>query len=119
MPLLEQDTVIKEYFETVKEKYPTISFKVFSNICKMPFYYIATEMARTYMPTIIVMYMGKFKVFASKMREQIRKNNNKLHFKDISIEEHAIRDAFFKKKLAELEEDKKSGDFDIDIEIVS
>jgi hypothetical protein len=102
MPSLDNDTLIKQYFEQVKDKYPDIDFARFEKICKSPFYYIKSIMEREDMPTILVKYLGKFRVFSGSIKTLLRENDTKLHFKHLTPERHQERKEFLEGKLREL-----------------
>jgi len=102
MPTIDTDSLIKEYFNKVKGKYPDLSYEQFEKICKSSFYYIKSQIEKEEMPTILVKYLGKFEVFSGKLKTLLRENDDSLHFKVISPEKHAAKKEFLIKKLEEI-----------------
>jgi len=65
MPLLSQETVIKEYFSQVRDQYPDLDYERFEEVCRSPFLFIKECIRSGALPVILVKYLGKFRVFSS------------------------------------------------------
>ena len=74
MPNISQEELVKQYWEEVKHKYPNLDYTRFRNICRSPFYFIRRCMAMPSMPTILVKYLGKFRVFPSTFKKLLEVN---------------------------------------------
>lgn len=106
MPSIDTDQLIKEYWQTVKDKYPRISFEQFERICKAPFWFFKSQIEKPETPTIHVKYFGKFVVFSQYVERLIEKNNIKREKGIITEEEYQIRNTNLLKKLKEVSENE-------------
>lgn len=106
MPLIEHDKLIKEYYESVKDKYPHVDIDKFTAICKAPFHYIAKQMARMDMPIIHIKYFGKFIVFSSYIKKLLRKLEDRKKFGVVSSANYIKKKEFLLERLKEVEADE-------------
>lgn len=113
MPSIDTEQLIKEYWETVKDKYPYINYESFEKICKAPFWFFKSQIEKKETPTIHVKYFGKFVVFSQYVYRLIEKNNKRLETNLISQEEWEIRNNNLTDKLREvLENEQKDKNVD-------
>lgn len=110
MPLIELDTIIKEYAETIKDKYPDLSYEQIEAICKAPFWFTKSQIERSDMPVVHIKFFGKFRVFKGHIQKKIIVNDKSLEKNSISLEEHTAVDSFLKKKLKEVIEYESKND---------
>lgn len=103
MPLLSTETIIKQYYEKVKDKYPTITYEIFEAICKAPFQFFNKCLAREDLPTVHIRGLGRFVVLPFTVKELIKRNDKKLRFKDIDEELHAKNKTRLENLLSEIE----------------
>lgn len=87
MPQITHEKIIREYYETVKDKY-NIDFKIFEEICKAPFAFIKHLMKQKELYIISIKYMGKFRVFQSKLKKEISNLDIKLEKGYITLDEY-------------------------------
>lgn len=113
MRLLDIDTVIDQYYEIVKNKYPNIDKIEFIKICKNPFHFIANQMARPDMPVILIKYFGKFVVLSTRIKYIIIDNNNRLRNGWRSPEVHARKDVEYKRILNIVLNDEQKQDMEV------
>lgn len=102
MPYLDTESVIKKYWEKVKDQYPNIPYEQFERICKAPFWFIKSQIEKKETPTIHVMNFGKFIVLSSYVKRLISRNNKKLEKGNIPREEWEERDKALQAKLKEV-----------------
>lgn len=107
MPLLENDVLVRGYFDTIKDKYPNLTKDQIEAIIKHPFRYIKSQLEKPSMPTVLIKYFGKFTVFPGKLRTLIKENDTKFRFNQISLEVYKERNETYSKKLKELIDDTK------------
>jgi hypothetical protein len=110
MPLLTQEKAIKEYYETIKDKYPHLSFDDVQGICKTPGAFIKECIRGNHYPTVLVKYIGKFRVFGSKLKAQIKNEKAYLERGIITQEVHDERVDRYQKHLKALEDEKDNDD---------
>jgi len=91
-----QEDLIEQFYETIKEKYPNLSKKQIEDMCKSIFHFVVDGMSRRDMPTIHIKYLGKFRVFASKVQNKIIEN--RLRFEELGV----ISEKAFKERDREL-----------------
>lgn len=72
MPDLTHEQAIQQYYETIKDKYPNLSYEEVYNLCHSPFKSIITYMRDERLPHIFIKHLGKFKVFPSKIKDLIK-----------------------------------------------
>lgn len=110
MPLLTQEKAIKEYFEEVKHKYPDVDFDRFEAICKAPMQFVKFIIKSGKLPKILVKHLGKFRVFPSRIKDQL-KSEQRFFEKGITDEAYYNeRKQFYEAYLKELENEKKDTD---------
>lgn len=68
---IENKDLIEEYYKEVKDKYPTISFKEFVEVCRAPFLFFRKQMESSDFPLIHVQYFGKFVVWPGNAKKII------------------------------------------------
>lgn len=73
MPLLTQEKAIKEYYESIKGKFPNLSFDEVQGICKAPGNFIKEVIRGVHLATVMVKHLGKFRVFRSRLIKQVKK----------------------------------------------
>ena len=110
MPLLTQDKAIKEYYETIKERYPNLSFDDVYNICKTPGAFIKECIRSVHLATVMVKHLGKFRVFGSKLKTQIRSEKIYLEKGIITQEQYNEKVTRFERHLKYLEDEKRDND---------
>lgn len=91
MPVLDEDTIIKLYYEKVKEQFPELSHLSFAEIrivCKAVFRHVRYNMDDPKLPTIMLRYFGKFTVYAPKFKTMMNENDKNLKFGRITKEKH-------------------------------
>lgn len=103
MPFIEFDDVIKEYWHTVKHQYPYLDYRGFEMICKTPFDYVRHQMAIQELPTILVKYLGKFKVYAATVRHNIIELRDRFKRGVVEQEEFEVLEKRYMDKLVEIE----------------
>lgn len=69
---IESKDLIQEYFDEVKDKYPSIPLEKFTVICRAPFMFFKKIMALRDFPRINVKYFGKFVVFPGSAKNIIK-----------------------------------------------
>jgi len=106
MPVIDNERLIKEYFEEVKEKYPDLDFKRFREICKFPFEYIKQCIRGNKFPKILVKYIGKFRTYPSKIKLQLIKEEIFFEKKITTEEEYINRRTLLTNHLKDLYEDR-------------
>jgi hypothetical protein len=116
MPLLTHDSAVKEYWETVKDKYPELTFEEVELICKSPFKAIREWIRDMSLPLISVKYLGKFRVFPGKIRSLIKENEGCIKHGVITQERYETRKAFLDNYLVEIE--RLEADEPTDIELI-
>lgn len=102
MPLLDNDTVIKLYYEEVKRRFPELShltFKEVELICKATFRYVKHHMEDPKMPTIILPTFGRFVVYSSRFKTMMKQNDKNLRFERVTQEEHDEIEASYEAKM--------------------
>lgn len=102
MALLENEKLFKEFHSSIRDKYPELTYAQVEAIVKAPFRYIKTMMERDDMPTILVKYLGKFRVFSSKIKTLINQNDKSLKFGSITPEVHQERNEKYQSRLKEV-----------------
>lgn len=102
MPYIDTEKLIKQYWKTVKDKYPNISFLQFEKICKAPFWYFKSQMEKEETPIIHIKYFGKFVVFSQNIRKRIKENDVRLKKGKITQEVWKERDDNLQRKLKEV-----------------
>lgn len=73
MPLLDNETAIRQYYEQEKHKYPDMPYEQFKEICRSPSNFFKECIKSGRLPRIFVKYLGKFRVFPSRLKDEIRK----------------------------------------------
>ena len=110
MPLLTQEKAIKEYYEEVKHKYPDIDFERFEAICKAPMQFIKFCIKAGHLPKILVKHLGKFRVFPSKIKDQL-KSEQRFFEKGITDEAYyQQKKTFYEQYLKDLENEREDND---------
>lgn len=110
MPLLTQDKAIKEYYEEVKHKYPDVDFERFEAICKAPMNFIKQCIRSGKLPKILVKHLGKFRVFPSKIKDQL-KSEERFFQKGITDEAYYNeKKEFYTNYLKALEDEREDND---------
>lgn len=61
--IVETDKLIKDYFNTIKEKYPDLTLEELTIIVKAPFSFMRKCMKQVNLPTIRFQYLGIFTVY--------------------------------------------------------
>lgn len=108
MPLIENDDLIKEYFETIKDQYPEITLDRLSRMLKAPFYFVRDQMSREDMPTIMFKYLGKFRTFSGKIKKLVDRNNKNLAFGHISVAEYERKRIIYDTRYKQLVQDEQN-----------
>lgn len=108
MPVIDFDKVVKEYYNTVKDKYPDIPSRQFEDICHSPFYYMI-ECMKKKITIILVKYLGKLKIQSGTIKKLINRNEFRGNKKLITEEEYRRRYWEYKDLLSisEFEESKE------------
>lgn len=117
MPTIDTDKLIKEYWETVKEKYSNFTFEQFETVCKSPFRFFKSRMESDNPPTVIhIKFLGKIRMYPSYVKRLLVRND--LHKKsgNIDAEEHSRREAFYNIRLKQAQdyEDSKGNKEDLE-----
>jgi hypothetical protein len=68
---IESRDLIEEYYKTVKDKYPDLSFEKFAIICKAPFIFFKKAIESPDFPLIHVKYFCKFVVWPGNAKKII------------------------------------------------
>lgn len=89
MPVLDIERIIKDYYETIKDEYPTIDLEKLTIMSKSAFWYFNKSMARDDLPTVHIKYLGEFIVLPDMVKKLLRNNNSDLKYKSITPEKHA------------------------------
>lgn len=106
MALLETNDTIKEYYQEVKDNYPTIPFEEFMEICKAPFKFFKLKIEGEDMPTIYIKYFGKFKVFSTRLRTLLKALETKKHFNQINDERYTRHKEFLLNKYQQVKDNE-------------
>lgn len=80
---LSSQELVEEFYESIKEEYPDLTFEQVKDVCYGPWRYLRTEMEAGHLPVVRFKYFGKF----------------------------LVNEGTAKGKLRELEEDYKAGKF--------
>lgn len=79
---LDNQILIEQYYEKIKENYPDLSFDELKKIVSAPFSFLKQEMASPELPTIRLKYFGTFVVYEGRAKyilerteESFRKGN--------------------------------------------
>ena len=108
MPLLESNDLIRQYYETIKDKYG-LTFDQVERICKAPFWYIKEQMETGILPLILVKYLGKFRVHPTTIYRLINLNNDRLKRETITPKQHLERETRYNEILNQLQNDDYTG----------
>lgn len=73
MPLLENEKAVEQYYEQEKHKYPDMPYEQFKEICRFPAQFFKECIRGNRLPRILVKHLGKFRVFPSKLKNEIAK----------------------------------------------
>lgn len=101
MPSIDTDKLIKEYWETVKEKYPNFTFEKFEKVCKAPFWFFKSQIESKETPVIHIKYLGKFRLYPKSIRRRIERNDYRKSMGKIDEETYNQRDSDYQIKLKE------------------
>lgn len=72
MPKLENESLIEQFYEHIKDKLPEgVDFDHLRLICKAPFKFITASMSREDLPIINVKYFGQLLPTSNRMKEVI------------------------------------------------
>lgn len=69
---------IQDYYKQVKDKYPDISLKQFSDICNSPFKLVKEVMNNNNLKDIRLQYLGSFKVSSFRINKVVKSFTNRL-----------------------------------------
>lgn len=100
--IIETDDLIKEYYDTVKDKYG-IDFEHFKMICKVPFVFFKKMMALPDLPIIKVKYFGTFLIWPGTAKTIIEAVTKKFQSGLIGEEEFINQTVNLKRHLDEYE----------------
>lgn len=110
MALYTQDRAIKEYYETIKDQYPDLSFDQISEICKAPFIFFKKCIQSGELPRIYIKYIGKLIVRRTRILKQKKIEESKHARGWIDPERYENNMKFYDYYLKELENESKAKD---------
>lgn len=90
MATYNQERIIKEYWEKVKDLYPDVSFDKFSEACKYPAIFIKSIIKSGSFKTIMIKWMGKFIVYPARVKREL--NRKEVFFSKGIILEEDVQD---------------------------
>lgn len=106
MPVIETDKLIKEFYATIKERYPDMSLRECEDICKAAFYFTRRSMAREDMPTVYIRFFGKFVVLSSRLKRMLVTTENQRKFNRISDQEYYLTKELLLERLKKITDDQ-------------
>lgn len=102
---IQVDKLIKEFYTSIKEKYPDLTLDEVEVMCKQFFYYIRSCMQDDSMPLIHIKYLGKFIVYPGKVRTLLKNQITALNRGTITQEQFEERSKTFINYLKENNEE--------------
>lgn len=103
MPKLENDDLIKQYWESVKDKYPDIPFDKFKKICRTPTDYFKLLIKSDNFVVILVKYLGRITIFPSRIRNMMLRSLVGRRFGRIDQETYLSRINYYWEILKQVE----------------
>ena len=104
MPTIDTDKLIKEYWITVKEKYPNFEFEQFERICKAPFWFFKTQIESDNPPIIHIKWLGKIRIYPSYIKRLIFKNDYQKARGSVSEEDYNRMNEEYQLRLKQAQE---------------
>lgn len=85
--MLEFDTVIEKFHDSIKEEYPDLTFNDVRAIVRNPFLFLRKQMAKPHLPTVRMKYWGIFRVKAGLLQNiEVRFNKVKAYLPQHKID---------------------------------
>ena len=85
---LDNMTLMKEFYDREKEKYPTLSFEQFKEICFGPWRFVKHEMESGKLPSIRLKYFGTFQVYPGRAKSMLKTINDRFKYNKISSKQY-------------------------------
>jgi len=102
--LIEQDRAIELYWNQVKANYPDMNYEDFYFICKYPSRFIKACIRNTeFLPIIHIKYLGKFRIYPSKLKKFLVEEVEMLQKGILTQEEFDHNQKFLKAYLSKME----------------
>lgn len=97
--VISTDKLIQEFYNSIKEEYPELSYERVEKICKMPFYYIRNIIECSSFSILHIKYLGKFLVYPGKVKSYLKTYNTKLKNQIIDAQEYESKTKHLKQFL--------------------
>ena len=85
---LDAEILLKQYYEKVKDNYPSVSYEEFKKICYSPFEFVKQEISSGELPVIRLKYFGTFLVYPKRAEGLLKKLENMYQYNKISEEKY-------------------------------
>ena len=92
MNKIENQDLIKEYYEFIKDKYPDLTFEQLKEVVSSPFEMLKEEMASGELKTIRLKYLGTFLVYPKRVKAYLEHLKSKFKLNKVD------RNEFFQAK---------------------
>jgi hypothetical protein len=66
--MMDSEDLIREYWDSIKEKYPELSYEEVKEICHSPFVFLKDMMQREDLPEVRMKYLGVFRVYLNRAK---------------------------------------------------
>lgn len=68
-----RNKLVERFYESIKNKYPELSFEEVNEACLFPYEYFRQRMTTGEMPDIRIKYFGSFQIFSTPVLKEIKK----------------------------------------------